>query len=34
MSKEGKYILYFLGFLCLVVCIIGLTGSNQKAIKD
>ena len=30
MSKEGKYILYFLGFLCLVVCIIGLTGCKSK----
>ena len=31
MSKEGKYTIYFLGFLCLLTCIVGvLSGCNSK----
>lgn len=31
MSKEGKYTIYFLGFLCLLTCIAGmLSGCKSK----
>ena len=31
MSKEGKYILYFLGFCCFLVCVVGmLSGCKSK----
>lgn len=30
MSKEAKGVMYFLGFLCLLTCIIGMTGCKSK----
>lgn len=30
MSKEAKFVMYFLGFLCLLTCIIGITGCKSK----
>ena len=30
MSKEGKYTLYFIGFLCILVCVAGLSGCKSK----
>lgn len=31
MSKEAKYTIYFVGFLCLLICIVGmLSGCKSK----
>jgi len=33
VSKEAKYTMYFLGFFCLLICIIGLTGCKSKGFQ-